>query len=146
MHTGLSILAPLFFALGFVSRIQQMSKAFLRPLVYHWVCFLVHLLGVDASQGNESSCLAWNRVESFVHLQSSFNTLYKTKEHRKTKHSNSDPKCVPLSLIPSIVPEVEDAGVLGLFEYLFQDHKPIAPVLESRCAAIIRLHPLSVEQ
>ena len=90
-------------------------------------------------------CLVWNRVESLVHLKSSFNTLYKTKKDRKTQHSNRDPKGIPLSPVPSIVPELRDGSRLWLIKPLFQAHQFVAPVNKICSTTIGREHCDSIE-
>jgi hypothetical protein len=71
--------------------------------------------------------------------------LQKTEEGRKNKYNYSDPERVPLGFVPPIVPEMTDSSMVRLFEHLFQDHKPVAPILELNDVAITVHYPVSIQ-
>jgi hypothetical protein len=67
------------------------------------------------------SLLGW--MVGFVHLQSPFKALNNTEENCKTQDQDSDPKRIPLDLVPAIVPELRYGGGPRLIELFLQSQE-----------------------
>jgi hypothetical protein len=82
----------------------------------------------------------------FVHLHRSLNALNKPEKDGQTQDQNRDPECIPLDLVPPIIPKVFDGSWAWFIEPLFQNDEPIAPKLEILQAAGLGPHPVAIQQ
>jgi len=80
-----------------------------------------------------------------VHLNGTLNALHKTEEDGQKENKKSDPKSVPLDLVPVIAPELRYLRGARALILLFESHKSVAPELELLDLAFFRQKGIEIQ-
>jgi hypothetical protein len=78
-------------------------------------------------------------LKGSVHLQSSLDALNEAEEQRKRQDKNSNPECIPLHSISSIMPPLAEILWGCFIENLLEHNQAVAPVHELLDLAIVGL-------
>lgn len=70
------------------------------------------------------------RMESFINLQSSFNTLHQANNKCQCQGSRSNQEWVSLHAFASVIPPLTPRSGFRFVKDLLQDNETVAPVLE----------------